>query len=76
MVCAGVYAIMHSLTLVHYWYVHMQNYGITKTQMHNCMIATTMINKTNIVHENDVSNMPLGVFAVWNNQDLPLSQCN
>ena len=31
MVCARVRAIMHSLTLVHYRYVHVHNHGISKT---------------------------------------------
>ena len=31
MVCARVRAIMHSLTLVHYRYVHAHNHAITKT---------------------------------------------
>ena len=75
MVCACVCAIMHSLKLVHYRYVHMYSHGITKTQMHNCIIENTMINKTNTVYANDVTNMPLSVFAVWKNRDLPLIQC-
>ena len=33
MVCARVCAIMHSLTLVHYRYVHVHNHGISKTSM-------------------------------------------
>ena len=31
MVCARVRAIMHSLTLVHYRYVHVHNHGNSKT---------------------------------------------
>ena len=31
MVCARVRAKMHSLTLVHYRYVHVHNHGISKT---------------------------------------------
>ena len=31
MVCARLRAIMHSLTLVHYRYVHVHNHGISKT---------------------------------------------
>ena len=76
MVCACVRAIMHLLALVHYCYVQVHNHGITKRQMHNCIIANTIINKTNNVYANDVINMPFSVFVVWNNRDLPLSQCN
>ena len=32
MACARVRAIMQSLTLVHYRYVHMHNHGISKTK--------------------------------------------
>ena len=69
MVCACVKAVMHSFTLVHYSYVHVHNHGITKTQMLKlyCIIANTMINKTNTVYANDVTNMALSVFVVRNN---------
>ena len=76
MVCVCECAIMHSLTLVHYRYVHMHNHGITKRQMQNCVIANTMINKTNTVYATVVTNMPLSAFVVGKNRDLPLNQCN
>ena len=70
MVCACVHARMHLLTLVHYYCIHVHNHGKTKRQMHNCIIANAIINKTNIVYANDVTSLPLSVFVVWDNQDL------
>ena len=39
MVCARVRAIMHSLTLVHYRYVHVHNHGISKTYPIDLLLA-------------------------------------
>ena len=39
MVCARVRAIMHSLTLMHYRYVHVHNHAITKTYPIDLLLA-------------------------------------
>ena len=44
MVCARVRAIMHSLTLVHYRYVHVHNHGISKTYF----IVKTIVGTKNL----------------------------